>query len=165
MSRSPAKQLNQNSRAWTFFEISPVPTHKAIVGCQFTAEPANGVLVVVPRAVSLPRLYQSALRGDPLIDGPGEGSLRVRRRQPRRKDLARAQQPVLHPAPEGILPVDFTQIVRAVLVSREKVDSGLANRITCGGDDMADPMHFTFVSSSSNGGPSDSTFITHHYQH
>ena len=51
-------QLNENSKAWAFYEVSPELNHNAVVGYQFPQELANKVVVVLLRSASLPRTIQ-----------------------------------------------------------------------------------------------------------
>jgi glucose/mannose-6-phosphate isomerase len=51
-------QLNENSKAWAFYEVFPELNHNAVVGYQFPLELANKVMVVLLRSTSLQRRLQ-----------------------------------------------------------------------------------------------------------
>lgn len=51
-------QLNENSKAWAFYEVLPELNHNAVVGYQFPQELANKVVVVLLRSASLSRTIQ-----------------------------------------------------------------------------------------------------------
>ncbi len=51
-------QLNENSKAWAFYEVFPELNHNAVVGYQFPPELASKMVVVLLRSVSLPRRIQ-----------------------------------------------------------------------------------------------------------
>ena len=51
-------QLNENSKAWAFYEVAPELNHNAVVGYQFPEELANKVVVVLLRSAFLPRTIQ-----------------------------------------------------------------------------------------------------------
>ena len=51
-------QLNENSKAWAFYEAFPELNHNAVVGYQFPPELANKIVVVLLRSASLPRRIQ-----------------------------------------------------------------------------------------------------------
>jgi len=51
-------QLNENSKAWAFYEVSPELNHNAVVGYQFPPELANKIVVVLLRSAWLPRRIQ-----------------------------------------------------------------------------------------------------------
>jgi glucose/mannose-6-phosphate isomerase len=46
-------QINENSKAWAFYEIFPELNHNAVVGYQFPTEPAQEIFVVLLRCLSL----------------------------------------------------------------------------------------------------------------
>ena len=51
-------QLNENSKAWAFYEVFPELNHNAVVGYQFPPELANKIMVVLLRSTSLHRRIQ-----------------------------------------------------------------------------------------------------------
>jgi len=51
-------QLNENSKAWAFYEVLPELNHNAVAGYKFPQELANKVVVVLLRSASLPRNIQ-----------------------------------------------------------------------------------------------------------
>ncbi|MFB0559073.1 MAG: bifunctional phosphoglucose/phosphomannose isomerase [Dehalococcoidales bacterium] len=51
-------QLNENSKAWAFYEAFPELNHNAVVGYQFPPELADKIMVVLLRAASLQRRIQ-----------------------------------------------------------------------------------------------------------
>jgi len=51
-------QLNENSKAWAFYEVFPELNHNAVVGYQFPPELANKIVVVMLQSASLPRRIQ-----------------------------------------------------------------------------------------------------------
>jgi len=51
-------QLNENSKAWAFYEVFPELNHNAVVGYQFPPELANKISVVLIRSTSLQRRIQ-----------------------------------------------------------------------------------------------------------
>ncbi len=51
-------QLNENSKSWAFYELSPELNHNAVVGYKFPPELADKVMVVFLRSASLPRSTQ-----------------------------------------------------------------------------------------------------------
>jgi glucose/mannose-6-phosphate isomerase len=51
-------QLNENSKAWAFYEVFPELNHNAVVGYQFPLELANKIMVVLLRSTSLQRRLQ-----------------------------------------------------------------------------------------------------------
>ena len=51
-------QLNENSKAWAFYEVFPELNHNAVVGYQFPPELANKIMVVLLRSTSLQRRIQ-----------------------------------------------------------------------------------------------------------
>jgi len=48
-------QLNENSKAWAFYEVFPELNHNAVVGYQFPEELASRIAVVLLRSASLPQ--------------------------------------------------------------------------------------------------------------
>ncbi len=76
-------QLNENSKAWSFYEVFPELNHNAIVGYQFPAELASKILVVLLHSPLLPervqlryqvtcQLLEQARVDYQIIDGDGE---------------------------------------------------------------------------------------------
>jgi len=53
-------QLNENSKAWAFYELSPELNHNAVVGYKFPPELADKVLVVLLRSSFLPGEVQAS---------------------------------------------------------------------------------------------------------
>ncbi len=51
-------QLNENSKAWAFYEIFPELNHNAVVGYQFPPELASQIVVVLLRSASLSQRIQ-----------------------------------------------------------------------------------------------------------
>jgi len=51
-------QLNENSKAWAFYEIFPELNHNAVVGYQFPPELASKIMVVLLRSDYLPQRIQ-----------------------------------------------------------------------------------------------------------
>jgi len=51
-------QLNENSKAWAFYEVFPELNHNAVVGYQFPPELASQIMVVLLRSASLPQRIQ-----------------------------------------------------------------------------------------------------------
>ena len=51
-------QLNENSKAWAFYEVFPELNHNAVVGYQFPPELASKIVVVLLRSPSLQRRIQ-----------------------------------------------------------------------------------------------------------
>jgi glucose/mannose-6-phosphate isomerase len=51
-------QLNENSKAWAFYEVFPELNHNAVVGYQFPTELGGSIAVVFLRSPSLPRQIQ-----------------------------------------------------------------------------------------------------------
>ena len=51
-------QLNENSKAWAFYEVFPELNHNAVVGYQFPPELADKIMVVLLRSTSLQRRIQ-----------------------------------------------------------------------------------------------------------
>ena len=51
-------QLNENSKAWAFYEVFPELNHNAVVGYQFPLELASKIVVVLLRSACLPRRIQ-----------------------------------------------------------------------------------------------------------
>jgi len=51
-------QLNENSKAWAFYEVFPELNHNAVVGYQFPSELASKIMVVLLRSASLPQRLQ-----------------------------------------------------------------------------------------------------------
>jgi len=79
-------QLNENSKAWAFYEVFPELNHNAVVGYQFPPELANKIMVVLLRSTSLQRrihlryrvtcqLLDRAKVGYQTVDGNGTSAL------------------------------------------------------------------------------------------
>jgi len=79
-------QLNENSKAWAFYEVFPELNHNAVVGYQFPLELANKIMVVLLRSTSLQRriqlryqvtcqLLDRAKVGYQIVDGNGTSAL------------------------------------------------------------------------------------------
>jgi len=79
-------QINENSKAWAFYEVFPELNHNAIVGYQFPPELASKTLVVLLRSALLPRriqlryqvtceLLDKAKIGYQIVDGEGASPL------------------------------------------------------------------------------------------
>ncbi len=79
-------QLNENSKLWTFYEVSPELNHNAVVGYQFPSELANKIMVVLLRSTFLQRriqlryqvtcqLLDQAKVGYQFVDGDGTSPL------------------------------------------------------------------------------------------
>jgi len=51
-------QLNENSKAWAFYEVFPELNHNAVVGYQFPHELVSKIVVVLLRSAYLPRCIQ-----------------------------------------------------------------------------------------------------------
>jgi len=51
-------QLNENSKAWAFYEVFPELNHNAVVGYQFPPELASKTVVVLLRSAHLPKRIQ-----------------------------------------------------------------------------------------------------------
>lgn len=79
-------QINENSKAWAFYEVFPELNHNAVVGYQFPAELSSQVLVLMLRTANLPkpvelryqvtaRLLERAGVAYRLIDGQGNTRL------------------------------------------------------------------------------------------
>lgn len=51
-------QLNENGKAWAFYEVSPDLNHNAVAGYQFPRELTDKMLVILLRSASLPRVMQ-----------------------------------------------------------------------------------------------------------
>ncbi len=51
-------QLNENSKAWAFYEVFPELNHNAVVGYQFPPELASKIVVVLLRSTLLPQRIQ-----------------------------------------------------------------------------------------------------------
>jgi len=51
-------QLNENSKAWAFYEVFPELNHNAVVGYQFPSELASKIVVVLLRPAWLPQHIQ-----------------------------------------------------------------------------------------------------------
>lgn len=79
-------QLNENSKAWAFYEVFPELNHNAVVGYQFPSELASKTVVVLLRSVSLPeriqlryqitcQLLEQAEVSYQLVDGEGTSPL------------------------------------------------------------------------------------------
>jgi len=51
-------QINENSKAWAFYEVFPELNHNAVVGYQFPPELADKIKVVLLRSVLLPESIQ-----------------------------------------------------------------------------------------------------------
>jgi glucose/mannose-6-phosphate isomerase len=76
-------QLNENAKAWAFFEVFPELNHNAVVGYQFPAELATRIVVVLLHSTRLPeriklryqitcQLLQRAGVSYQTIDGSGD---------------------------------------------------------------------------------------------
>lgn len=79
-------QLNENSKAWAFYEVFPELNHNAIVGYQFPLELASKIVVILLRSPSLPQriklryyttcqLLDQAGVGYQIVDGEGASPL------------------------------------------------------------------------------------------
>lgn len=79
-------QLNENSKAWAFYEVFPELNHNAVVGYQFPPELASKIMVVLLRSTSLQRriqlrykvtcqLLDRAKVGYQIVDGDGTSRL------------------------------------------------------------------------------------------
>lgn len=79
-------QLNENSKAWAFYEVFPELNHNAVVGYQFPEELTGRVVVVLLRSDYLPQrlqlryqitcqLLEQAKVGYQIVDGEGNSSL------------------------------------------------------------------------------------------
>ncbi len=79
-------QLNENSKAWAFYEVFPELNHNAIVGYQFPPELASKAVVVLLRSALLPHriklryevtceLLEKAKVGYQIVDGDGTSRL------------------------------------------------------------------------------------------
>ncbi len=79
-------QLNENSKAWAFYEVFPELNHNAVVGYQFPPELADKIMVVLLRSTSLRRRLQLRYRvtcqlldqakvGYQVVDGDGTSLL------------------------------------------------------------------------------------------
>jgi len=51
-------QLNENSKAWAFYEVFPELNHNAVVGYQFPPELASKIVVVLLRSAYLSKRIQ-----------------------------------------------------------------------------------------------------------
>jgi len=51
-------QLNENSKAWAFYEVFPELNHNAVVGYQFPPELSSKIVVVLLRSAYLPKRIQ-----------------------------------------------------------------------------------------------------------
>ena len=51
-------QLNENSKAWAFYEVFPELNHNAVVGYQFPPELVSKIMVVLLRSAYLPKRIQ-----------------------------------------------------------------------------------------------------------
>ena len=51
-------QLNENSKAWAFYEVFPELNHNAVVGYQFPLELASETMIVLLRSTYLPKRIQ-----------------------------------------------------------------------------------------------------------
>jgi len=79
-------QLNENSKAWAFYEVFPELNHNAVVGYQFPPELASKIVVVLLRSALLPqriqlryqvtcRLLERAKVDYQIVDGEGASPL------------------------------------------------------------------------------------------
>lgn len=79
-------QLNENSKAWAFYEVFPELNHNAVVGYQSPPELASKIVVILLRSPSLPQriklryyttcqLLDQAGVGYQLVDGEGASPL------------------------------------------------------------------------------------------
>ncbi len=79
-------QLNENSKAWAFYEVFPELNHNAVVGYQFPPELAGKIMVVLLRSTLLERriqlryqitcqLLDQAKVGYQFVDGVGTSAL------------------------------------------------------------------------------------------
>jgi len=79
-------QLNENSKAWAFYEVFPELNHNAVVGYQFPPELASKIIVILLRSPSLPQriklrydttcqLLDQAGVGYQIVDGEGASPL------------------------------------------------------------------------------------------
>jgi len=79
-------QLNENSKAWAFYEVFPELNHNAVVGYQFPPDLAGKIVVVLLRSASLPQriqlryditcqLLERAKVGYQIVDGEGTSHL------------------------------------------------------------------------------------------
>ncbi len=55
-------QLNENSKAWAFYEVFPELNHNAVVGYQFPPELVSKIVVVLLRSAYLPKRIQLRYR-------------------------------------------------------------------------------------------------------
>jgi len=55
-------QLNENSKAWAFYEVFPELNHNAIVGYQFPTALTSSIMVVMLQSASFPRRLQQRYR-------------------------------------------------------------------------------------------------------
>ena len=79
-------QINENSKAWAFYEVFPELNHNAVVGYEFPAELASKIVVVMLRSAMLPQriklryqvtcqLLERANVGYQIVDGKGTNPL------------------------------------------------------------------------------------------
>jgi len=79
-------QLNENSKAWAFYEVFPELNHNAVVGYQFPTELASKIVVILLRSASLSKriqlryqvtcqLLEQAKVGYQIVDGDGTNQL------------------------------------------------------------------------------------------
>jgi len=79
-------QLNENSKAWAFYEVFPELNHNAVVGYQFPPELASKIVIVLLRSAYLPkriqlryqatcRLLEQAKVSYQIVDGDGTSPL------------------------------------------------------------------------------------------
>ena len=79
-------QLNENSKAWAFYEVFPELNHNAVVGYQFPAELASRIVVVLLHSAYLTertqlryqvtcQLLEQAKVGYQIVDGDGSSPL------------------------------------------------------------------------------------------
>ncbi len=79
-------QLNENSKAWAFYEVFPELNHNAVVGYQFPSELASKIVVVLLRSSFLSKriqlryqvtcqLLEQAKVSHQIVDGDGSSAL------------------------------------------------------------------------------------------
>jgi len=79
-------QLNENSKAWAFYEVFPELNHNAVVGYQFPPELAGKIMIILLRSAHLHkriqlrhqvtcRLLEQARVNYQIVDGEGTSQL------------------------------------------------------------------------------------------
>ena len=79
-------QINENTKAWAFYEVFPELNHNAVVGCEFPAEQAQRVFAILlrsqhlhPRTLARYEVTAEVLRqakvSYEIVDGLGESAL------------------------------------------------------------------------------------------